>query len=392
MKGGKVMRIYLMAVGTRDPFWMERDKGIVYFMDILKKHGPNYLKEDLPLKKGPILTFFERQPVRAEDHIVLIATKGEPHVVKRPTDRCGEETKALLLQLGLKEENIHLEFLENIDPSELDRLYDPMRKLVEEVLQKRIPNHAEAEELIVNVSPGTPQIQASWYLMAHFGHLTKPFADKLPKVRLLQVKEAVEGVVEIVPVYLVPLAAEQQIGLGLRFLGDYSFIAAARVFGDVATLLKSYENLPKGKPHSRAAAARAARELCYAYHYWDLFHNDMAREKLAQLLEKEADLFSSYAELKSLIEEQIRILQKLEQAHKEPKLKAINAYHMAKLAEDRRDWVKCVVFANISYEQVLIERVLRIAQDRIGHRPNPFRWKESLREIMQQSSEEKIRM
>ncbi len=354
------MRIYLMAVGTRDPFWMRRkEHGSLEFNAILDQYGPEYTSKNLDLISGPILSFFQQQAVNEEDWIVLISTEGESPVVDQPTVRGGEATKAeLQRRYSLPNGKIVHRSLKNVDPSNFGAIAKPMRQLVQSVLQTihQIPSDGEVER-IVNVSPGTPQMQAVWYLMVNFGQL---------QAQLLQMKQRPD---RIEPVSISPLLAEQFIELGLNFFQDYSFNAAAEAFKRAANVLGTYEP-------ERARRAELARDIASAYHYWSIFQHQKAASTLQQLVNSPAPDLP--AELSQMINQQTEFLKKLSEPI--PKHRAINAFHMAWLEYNRHDPVESIWRAKAAYEQVLVERALKIAEDRSGFRPNPDNFENSLKQ------------
>lgn len=359
--GVLTMRIYLMAVGKQDPFTMKREDGVsLDFPKILKEYGSDWVSRQLPLDDGPILSFLQRQPVASKDWVVLISTQGEPPVVDSPTFQGGEATKAeLCKRYNLPEDHVLHESIKDVDPSNFGAIATPMRELVRSLLQK-IQDQIEPKETeiecIVNVSPGTPQMQAVWYLMAHAGQL---------KATLLQTKQWTNTIEQV---SISPLAAEQFIELGMRFFQDYSFNAAAEAFKRAASVLETYE--PK-----RAHCATLARDIADAYHDWSIFQHQAAVAKLNQLLATEGALPS---DLKTTLDLQIKFLTKLTEPI--PKYRAINAYHTAKLEYDRHDTVESIWRAGAAYEQALLERALQIAEQRSGFRPDPFDFKKSISE------------
>lgn len=325
------MRVYLMAVGTQDPF--------------------NKQNQD-----GPILSFFKQQPIDPRTWIVLISTQGESPVVRDPTFQRGEATKAELLKRfnHLPADHIVHETIKDVDPSNFGRIAPPMRRLVGQLLEAvRQQSQADQIEYVVNVSPGTPQMQAVWYLMAHAGHL---------KATLLQTKQGTDTI-ELVSIS--PLAAEQFIELGLKFFQDYSFSAASEAFKRAASALETHEP-------ERVPLAKLAQEIAAAYHDWSIFEYERAANRLQQLVTTR-DLVP---ELRQTITEQIEFLHKLPQPI--PKYRAINLMHAARVEYDRDDMVESIWRAGAAYEQVLLERALQIAEQRCGFRPDPFDFKGSL--------------
>ncbi|MEM4413276.1 MAG: hypothetical protein QXD59_03260 [Candidatus Caldarchaeum sp.] len=331
------MRVYLMVVGTQDPF--------------------NKQNQD-----GPTLSFLKQQPIDPSTWVVLISTQGEPPVVRDPTFQGGEATKAELLKRfsALRANHIVHETIKDVDPSNFGKIAPPMRQLVQEILKKikdQIGDSSAQIECVVNVSPGTPQMQAVWYLMAHAGHL---------KATLLQTKQ---GADTIESVSISPLAAEQFIELGLSFFQDYSFNAASEAFKRAASALETYEP-------ERVLRAKLAQEIATAYHDWSIFQYEKATERLQKLV----TALDSTSELRKTIEEQVEFLHKLPEPI--PKYRAINLMHAARLEYDRHDMVESIWRAGAAYEQVLLERALQIAEQRCGFRPNPFQFKESLTQTL----------
>ena len=339
------MRILLTCVGTRDPYWMEesdlegRRKSIIY-----NNLPPNY-KDKAGLQKGPVLSFTEALQPGPGDKIYLFSTApGEQ--VREPTQRGGEKLTRLL------EDKYNAEIyhwpLTGINPVDFTQLMSAMR---EKVLQALKENKELEADYIVNVAPGTPQMQAVWYILVNSGVL---------KARLARPGEG--GIEEV---SITPLFEEEIKKLGQEVLASFSFKAAAQIFFGAEGLSK------RTIDPARATKAELAGRLCAAYHAWSIFNYPAAYDMLEGLLKNYSRLFQQapLSSLRDLVDSQVKVLKELASETVPPEIKAIDLYHSARMRAEEGDYTGCVWRCAAAYEQVAVERALQYIESKTGIRP-----------------------
>jgi hypothetical protein len=251
------MRVFVTAVGTRDPVWKRDSDGSSRFFAQLRP-AERQVAED-----GPALAFFRlaRMVPMSGDQVYILSTAKGPNV-KAPTEKGGEALRRALAarypRLGLR--NVRHLRLRRLDPSEFADVlpaFDDALSLI------RDETGRQPAELIVNASPGTPQMRAAWYTLWHSGRL---------RGRLVEVKEgAGKQPPRVQEVDLAPLALGDQVRVGLRLFSAFAFPQAAEVFADTFAYAS-------GLPTSAVA------ELCRGLGEWSAGQFVEAREALAASL------------------------------------------------------------------------------------------------------------
>jgi hypothetical protein len=274
------MRAFLMCVGTRDPYWAKRDKEWIPY----QKLGP----EDEPYKlEGPILTFFKIFVPRPEprDRIFLFSTQPGPKV-RDPTEKGGEDTKAELEKRFPKTAIEHYRFPSNIEPAEFVDVYEALESLVANVQQSL----EEESEMIVFVSPGTPQMQAAWFVLAHAGKI---------RAKLFRIS-FVDDNPQVSEVNLGPLIINDLVSLAIETFNRLDFAESAAIFDKLASKFS-------GAPQRIANFCKA---IALFYNDWfNLDYKSASLDRLNGICEKYADLLRHNPSLNDCLAKAQRALQ-----------------------------------------------------------------------------------
>ncbi len=342
------MRILLTCVGTRDPYWMEESDSEGHKKTVIYNNLPSSYENKPGLKNGPVLSFISalQPPPESGDKMYLFSTApGEQ--VREPTQRGGEEL-ARLLQHKYNAKIYHWP-LTGINPVDFTQLVSAMREKVLQVLEE---NRKLKADYIVNVAPGTPQMQAVWYILVNAGVL---------KARLARPGE--RGIEEV---SITPLFEEEIKKLGQEVLASFSFKAAAQIFSGAEGLSK------RTVDPSRATKANIAGGLCAAYHAWSMFDYPQACKTLKEVLMKYEGVFRQppLSSIRNLIDSQVKMLEELASETVPPETKAIDLYHSARMRAEEGDYTGCVWRCAAAYEHVAVERALQYIETQTGIRPS----------------------
>jgi len=128
------MRVYMMCVGKRDPYWVDEGGRTITFNKLIELRGENYDNGDL--KMGPILSFLSKFKPDINDKIYLLST-AEGEWVREPTMRGGEETAKKIEEFYKLErgKNIFHWPLSGVDPSDLGEVIVPMKEKVIDIMR-----------------------------------------------------------------------------------------------------------------------------------------------------------------------------------------------------------------------------------------------------------------
>jgi hypothetical protein len=351
------VRVFLTCVGDRDPYWGEK------LVEGKKQRVPfdpqeSYNENGLQTRKGPVLSFLEESLLQQGDYIYLIPTKKEPE--KPNADRLRSETWAngLALEKELScQYAVKLKPLVNLDIGDFEQVIPALRNIVTEVKQEF---QSQDLEWVVLVSPGTPQMQAAWYVLANEGTLP---------AQLYRITD--QG--EVSSINVDPLFEQEWKHLALKQFRAFTFQAASQTLTHLAQRALSSQ---------RREAAQFFSQLAEAYSLWQIFEYDQALRKLRGLT---CPNWLDSA-LVSLLKNQKEKLSAL--CRQNPPMlqaKAIDLYHGARLKQAIGEYTDAIWRAASAYEQVLIERALEALKGELGHRPNPYRFKESLGQIYKQN-------
>ena len=346
-------RVWMMCVGDRDPYY-EKPRIPFNPQRVYNEADPN-------IGKGPILSLLESLPPRRGDRIYLIPTRKDfrrPHAerLKKDTDPGARATGEIIEQRY----NVSVQYkpLVNLDPTDFEALIPAMRRILDGIIKESPPN----ADFIVFISSGTPQMQSTWYVLAHEGALP-------PGTRLYY--RSMEGV---------PLR-EARIELLFEQESKRLAVEQARRFDFQATALTLEALAQKAlEPQRRARAALLAR-LYLAYHAWILFDYKRTLQILDGLLQDpDSQTHLASLQLKEVIMRQRDVLEELNWVDAATSLesRAVDLYQAARLHLEMGRYADALWRAASCYEQVLVERAVETLYPLLGQRPNPYAFSESL--------------
>lgn len=278
-----VRRVLLVCVGHNDPFNQRGGEGpIVSFCDYVMRI-PAYRKY-------------------CPDCIYLFSTVNR-NDAKRPTQDNGELTKEYLVDEMGKTRNtpwgrqVYHRPLDVLDPTDYGELIPKLQEALTEVQR----THPSAE-YIVNVSPGTGQMEAVWISFAQGGIL---------RGTLLQVKSPQEEPDEekrIRAVKVDPLVEHAAFRICTELFSQFGFMQAAKLL----SALSHKTPLPE-----RKTRAQVLSELAEAYYHWDARHYSESITLLKRIeaaLQHEPALQSApFGQLRQEVRRQHQELSKLHQ-------------------------------------------------------------------------------
>lgn len=258
-------RAFVMCVGTRDPFWASVDNQIIPFRSLPSK-------PDVKKTAGPILSFLSLAELQEGDRVILFSTQPGPKV-REPTQECGKATEEEIKRRFPGVDVVHRSFSSAIDPSEFVEVYNDLKGLVSQELESL----KEEYEVVVFVSPGTPQMQASWFVLAYAGRIK----GKLCRISLEHGKQVIKEV------DLGPLLFEDLRKAALNSFREGYFKEAIELF----------ERL---KPAYGRRASFCA-ELSKLYRAWFSLHYHEARKLYESLCKAYDDILRNHRNLETLM-------------------------------------------------------------------------------------------
>jgi len=314
----------------RDPVWAENREGPVPFTQMTNQEDE--------VREGPILTFFRLffaskgpEPV---DRVYLFSTRAGSKVqAGTATERGGEATKSELEQRypGLQVE--HRRF-PDIDPSEFPEVVDALLGLAR-VAEEENPG----SEMVVNTSPGTPQMQAAWYALAHGGQLVADLYRVIP--------DPVSGHPGLARVDLTPFAAADVKRLAFAAFGSSNYQDAARLFGELARLV--------GGRLGRAAGL--CKRICEVYWAWISGDHQLALGTLEAAASEYKDLLRAH----SNVGDRVGSLQRLLQERKiRLDLRLADLYYAARHRLHQGEYADAFWRLSTVVEQIELERAGRL--------------------------------
>lgn len=314
------MHLLLMCVGLNDPY---------------NARG----------ESGPCLDFCRliRKPGEAA-RVYLLSTADAPGVSSSTQGR-GEQLCTMLSAEGWY---CYHRPMPVRDPTDYSELFPVMLDAVREVLGE--PENADAE-VIVNVSPGTGQMEAVWITLVASGYLraalwqVKAPADELEELRRLR------------PVDFGPLVEPMTIDKAWAFL-------AGGYFGQAAAVLQEAQ----GRTLEPAQRARLQflRRLCDAYHHWD----QTAYTDCLQILEGlQTDLppvprVEALEGLKELLRGYVEELGEIVRSRLGANL--TDLFQMARRRRAQRTYREAIWGFWLVYEVLVVEKALAAFQMRYG--------------------------
>lgn len=331
-------KVLLICVGSRDPFWdLER-----------YKYRPT--EPDCCTEPGPILDFLQRLK-KGPDEVHLISTAaGE--MVRDPTWQGGERTQEVIQERWPELQVCHWPLDGSLDPTDHRDMLTGLSRIIEEIGH----NQAEEVDYWVNVSPGTPQMEAAWISMVHAGVL---------RARLFQILRGGE----IREVDLAPLFEGELRRQGMELYRQFSFRAASSTFQQLSQ---------KSLYPRRREGAQFLADLMDAYHHWDLFNYGEALKGMQKLLKD--PVWGNATGLEDHLRDQKNVLDRSlsKLGHNQKKL--FDLYHSAHRAYEVQGYTECIWRCGAVVEQTIARGVAREIQQRIKVFPDLYRFRESLQE------------
>jgi len=247
--------------------------------------------------------------------IFMLPTKRMPDV-KSETESHANSTREWLTtpEYGFSQDNIYITPLPLTDPRSIPQLLELGSEEIKRIIGSLNP---QEDELIINTSSGTPQMQSCWYIWANSG-LFAPCKITLYQVSHPDYAESDEDRIEQIEVEFMEETNT------IKRIEDYLDSAMFQVAGEEAKKLSkisSYSN--------RRMKAEIIRELCFAYHHWDLMNYGEARNKLSKIAsayERAIDMHS----LISLLKDQLEMLNQLKRGEKENIYTLTDIYYNAR--------------------------------------------------------------
>ena len=346
------MKVYIMCVGTRDPYWVKGER--ISFEGLVKRRGRDYDRGDLI--EGPILSFFSVCKPRANDRIYLLST-AEGDKVRDPTITGGEETKEKLKELyGLKDENLRHWPLSGINPSLFEEVMPSMKEKVIDIIEE---NGSDAE-YIINVSPGTPQMEAVWYVLVNSGVI---------KAKLYTFDPSTSKIREVV---ISPLFEEEVKNTGITLFERFSFKASSDIFDKL-----SRETVDE----KRKTICEIFRDLFKVYSDWIVFKYGKALEGIKRLKGSPILRKPDFKVLVETLSEQEKKLEELSKEAISPEARALDLLNNGELKFEIGDYVDSIWLFHASCEEAIVDRAVKSIQRITGQYVNPNEFDIAMRNL-----------
>ena len=305
------IKILISMVGNRDPYSSCSQTG--------------------NLTEGSILTLF-----RHVDPDVVILLPSAVQLAKNTSDTQlnADKTKETLTAL-CPEVKVLLYPLDLPDPTDYHHLLHLMELAARSILDKVRNEFDNNVAYHVNLSSGTPQMQACWLLLVNGGRLKA----KVWQVVAPQWQQGTEPRCREVETEFIE--EQNKISRGRNFFAHYYFKAAQ----DELELLAAATYLPQ-----RALIAEAMAKICEAYHHWDLFQHEKAYSMLTGTFER-LSRFPEMLQLNNKLKAQIETLQAiLTSREKEGETNLLDLFHNAQRRRTAGQFVDCLARFRRLYE------------------------------------------
>ncbi|MEW5920391.1 MAG: RNA repair transcriptional activator RtcR family protein [Bacillota bacterium] len=233
------------------------------------------------------------------------------------------DIKVLLYPLGLP------------DPTDYRQVLHLMEQMVGSVRQQAQKELGLKVEYHINISSGTPQMQACWLLLVNGGRLKA----KVWQVIAPQWQKGPEARCRVVETEFVE--EQNKISRVQNFFANYYFKAAQ----DELELLALSTYLPQ-----RAFLAEEMAKVCEAYHHWDLFQHEKAQSLLTDV-SKNLSRFPDMSQLNNKFKAQIETLQLIISSRdKESEINLLDLFHNAQRRRSAQQYVDCLARFKRLYE------------------------------------------
>lgn len=317
MSENATRKILIVCVGTQDPLNQEgKDGPILSFIgyvsriEPLKKHNPN--------------------------RIYLLCTADRPGAVQA-TQRNAERTLGELMTRGYSD--TYLKTLEVSDPTDYTQLLPEMRWVVERIKKESETDSSGGQvQYIVNVSPGTGQMEAVWLAFVNEGIL---------KATLLQVKAPwteADETKRVREIDFVPLFESTLIRVAQDLFGQYVFPGSSDAFVELGAGTRNED---------RAEAAEYLSRLATAYNLWERFEYQKTLENLNLLLDQVAFRKNKFSTLREVVQKQRDVLNQITRHDLATQL--LDIYHSARRRERIGDYVEAIWRFYTVYETLITQ-------------------------------------
>jgi len=301
------MKIYIMAVGERDPHWKLEDGLCIKYNDLVKKFGENYEPSQIGVKEGPILSFFrvlttyEQSPLK----IYLLPTADRPNL--QGTQIGGVKTKFWLEHDILKNFSDIEVFVRPImvmNPTDHRELYPEVRR---EVLKIREEVKNEASEFFINLQPGTPQMRDIFISLAMLGIINPKFIE-VTREEIIKETD------------LSFIFEDEVLKRAINLIREGYFSSAFMAFADLEEIAVLQESQRK---------AKIFQWLADLYAKWDILRYEEAGRSMRKILnEPDIKNYTLYTDLFNVLQGQSESLAKLKGCDMREYI--IDLYHNAK--------------------------------------------------------------
>lgn len=225
------------------------------------------------------------------DLLYLLPSMEKPDVPSSTEENAGR-TEEWLEESEKLDPEVYHKPLDIRDPTDYPRLREEMTEAFNEIRNELGPENTSYQ---VNISSGTPQMEAVWLALADAGLL------KAGLWKVANPEEASEPTVEgrVSRVDMRFLEEDKVLTRAAELVGEYDFRAAAREVDRLPGITTSVR---------RKDAAKVLEEVFVAYDYWDMLDIPEARVRLEAVLE-ENEPIENYRKILELLEEQLEALE-----------------------------------------------------------------------------------
>lgn len=306
-----VVKVLLSMVGNRDPYAACAQTGTQ--------------------SEGSILTLSRHiQP----EIVFLFPSAAQLSEIAANTQKNAEKTREAMVAL-YPAVKVLLYPLDLPDPTDYRKVLQQMEETVASVRQQMQKVPGSKVEYHINISSGTPQMQACWLLLINGGRLKA----KVWQVIAPQWQEGTEIRCRVVETEFVE--EQNKISRAQNFFISCYFKAAQ----DELELVALATYLPQ-----RAFIAEEMAKVCEAYHHWDLFQHEKAQSLLTGTFER-LSRFPEISQLNNKFKAQIETLCSIiSSREKENETNLLDLYHNAQRRKSARQHVDCLARFRRLYE------------------------------------------
>lgn len=279
-------------------------------------------------REGPIVTAAR---YLKPDLVYLLPSLDKP-TVDSSTEENARDTEESIEEAEELDPEVFRKPLDLEDPTDYPRLREEMTDVLSEIKDELAGKDVSYR---VNISSGTPQMEAVWLALADAGLL---------QARLLKVanpdkvsEPTVEGRVSRVDIRF--LEEGKVLTRTKELVSEYDFRAAAQEVGKLAGITTSV---------NRKDAAKVLEEIFVAYDHWDMLNIGEVKERLEEVLE-ENEPIENYLSLLKLIDEQLTALTDFTRTDKvqgygftENKTNLLDIYHNLVRRYEQHNYADCL--------------------------------------------------